>query len=123
MMMIKELTKALLFLSLGSHARLTTGKCLDMSYKSGGIINQFKGDFSANDGVWYEAMRDKMTMFEATGKCNRNKIEHQPYNQDPKTKKYDYTAPIDTGVEHLDEDGKEVMAKDGFHVVQYLSTS
>ena len=93
-----------------------------MSYK-GGIVSDFKDDFSANDGIWYETHKDKWTFFEATGKCNRFKIAHQPYNQDARTKKYDFTDPIDTGVDHLNEDGEQVTAREGFHVKTYMSSS
>ena len=86
------------------------------------LISFFK-DPNQLDGTWYEVKKDKFTLFETTGKCNRAKVTGQTYEADPETGELDFTKPIDSGEKFLTEDGEEVLPREGFHVVWHLSNS
>ena len=86
-------------------------------------LMRFFEDPTLMDGVWYEQKKDKFTLNEASGKCNRTKVTGQVYEKDAETGEQDFSKPIDSGEKFLTEDGDEVQAKDGYHIMQHASNS
>ena len=92
-----------------AEARLQKGKCAPMNVRED-LMSIFK-DPTQLDGVWYEQKKDKFTLNETTGKCNRSKMTGQAYEKDAKTGDQ---VDAETGDQEPDaETGDKVDAETG----------
>ena len=60
-------------------------------------MKKWANDPESVNGIWYEIKKEKFTIFEKNGKCNRVKVTAQMYEKDPTSGQFDCTKPIFSG--------------------------